>query len=153
MVVRKLRTFYGLSRLERRLTLSTIALTASVRLGLWLVPFRTMRSICEKFAQGGKRPAGTAPEADIVRAVRLSSRYVPRASCLVQALTTQILMGRNGHPVQVHIGVALNRESGFRAHAWVESQGRVLVGQVEELASYAPMLVLDAALHKQPKNI
>jgi hypothetical protein len=112
-----------------------------------------MRSICERFARAGKRPAGTAGEAEIVRAVRLSSRYVPRASCLVQALTTQILMGRNGHPVQVHIGVALNRESGFRAHAWVESQGRVLVGQVEELASYSPMLVLDAALHKQPKNI
>ena len=53
---------------------------------------------------------------------------MPRATCLVQALSTQILLGRHGHAGKVHIGVALDPELGFRAHAWVESQGKILVG-------------------------
>ena len=77
--------------------------------------------------------------------MRLASRYVPRATCLVQALATQILLGRHGHAGQVHIGVALDEKLGFRAHAWVESQGEVLIGGSEELDGYAPMLVLDGS--------
>jgi hypothetical protein len=78
-----------------------------------------------------------------VWAVRLASRYVPRATCLVQALATQSLLGRNGHAGEVHIGVALDPKLGFRAHAWVESRGEVLIGGSEELDGYSPLLVLD----------
>jgi hypothetical protein len=46
----------------------------------------------------------------------------------------------------VHIGVALNGESGFRAHAWVENQGEVLIGGSKELDGYAPMLVLEGSV-------
>jgi hypothetical protein len=154
MITRKLHTFFGLSRLERRLALNSIALVAVVRVGLWLLPFRAMQRGCEKLGGVRRGRGGEAGTQEIARAVRLASRYVPRATCLVQALATQILLGRHGHAGQVHIGVALDAKLGFRAHAWVESQGKVLVGWAEELDRYAPMLILDAnALHEQPKQI
>ena len=135
--------------------MTSMALVASVRLGLWLLPFQAMQRVCAYFAKAGKRRHGDqAGIQEIARAVRLASRYVPRATCLVQALATQVLLGRHGHAGQVHIGVALDAKLGFRAHAWVKSQGRVLVGGSEELDSYAPMLVLDAnGPHDQPKLI
>jgi hypothetical protein len=85
----------------------------------------------------------------------VASRYVPCATCLVQAFTAQILLGRNGHAGEVHIGVALDDKQGFRAHAWVESEGKVLVGGAAGgLDDYARMLVLDAnGLHGQAKHI
>lgn len=121
-----------------------IVLVALVRLGLWLLPFRTIQRVCAYFG----RPAGSGSAGgtkEIVWTVRLASRYVPRATCLVQALATQILLGRRGYAGQVHIGVALNGKSGFRAHAWVESQGEILIGGSEELDGYAPMLVLNGS--------
>jgi hypothetical protein len=153
-MTRKLRTFFGLSPLERRLALSCIALTAAVRVGLWLLPFRMMQRVC---ADRGRRREVRGDQAgiqEIVRAVRLASRYVPSATCLVQAFTTQILLGRYGHEGEVHIGVAIDAKLGFRAHAWVKHQGKVIVGGSEELECYSPMLVMDAkGLHEQAKHI
>ena len=141
MIIGKLRTYCRLSRLERRLAMKSIVLVALVRLGLWLMPFRMIQRVCAYFG----RPSGRVSAAgtrEIVWAVRLASRYVPRATCLVQALAAQILLGRHGHAGQVHIGVALDEKRGFRAHAWVESQGEILIGGSEELDGYTPMLVL-----------
>lgn len=154
MFTRKLRTFLGLSRQERRLAIATMALVAAVRMGVWLLPFRTLQRICGDWAKPAKpRQGPSAGTREIARAVRLASRYVPRATCLVQALATQILLGRHGHTGEVHIGVALDPKLGFRAHAWVKSQGEVLVGGSEELDSYASMLVLDAnGPHEHPKH-
>jgi hypothetical protein len=154
MIGRKLHTFVSLTPLERRLSLRTIALVAAVRMGLWVLPFRTIQRVSEKLGRVRPDRGGAIGPPEIGRAVRLASRYVPRASCLVQALSTQILLGRHGHVGKVHIGVALDPELGFRAHAWVESQGKILVGGSEELGAYSPMLVLDAnGLHEQPKHI
>jgi len=143
MIARKFHTFFGLSRLERRLALKTIALVACVRLGLWLLPFRAIQRLSGKLGRIKRDRCGQATTSEIVSAIRLASRYVPRATCLVQAFAAQILLGWHGHAGKVHIGVARDGKLGFRAHAWVESQGRVIIGESDELASYSPMLVLN----------
>jgi hypothetical protein len=73
--------------------------------------------------------------------VRLASRYVPRATCLTQALTAQMLLGWAGLNSRLHIGVRLDGK--FEAHAWVEGPGRIVVGGREGVASYVPILTLD----------
>jgi hypothetical protein len=146
MIARKFQVYCRLPRLERRLATKSIVLVALVRLGLWLMPFRTIQRVCAYWGRpGGNGRGSAAGTREIVWAVRLASRYVPRATCLVQALATQILLGRYGHAGQVHIGVALDEKLGFRAHAWVESQGEVLIGGSEDLDGYAPMLVLNGS--------
>jgi hypothetical protein len=136
MIARKLRTFQHLTTRERRLALGALAWMAAVRLGLWMIPFRKMQRLCERL--GRPRHDKAASAAEIARAVRLAGRYVPRATCLVQAFAAQILLGRHGHPAEVHIGVTL--AGGFQAHAWVKSGGAILVGGAEEASKYAPIL-------------
>jgi len=144
MIIGKLRTIWRLSRFERRLAIKSIVLVAVVRLGLWVAPFRIMQRFCGYLGRASRSSRGSAAGArEIVWAVRLASRYVTLATCLVQALATQILLGRNGHAGELHIGVALDSKLGFSAHAWVESQGEILIGGSEEIDGYSPMLVLN----------
>lgn len=158
---------------DRRLLINAVLLLGAIRLGLWLLPFQTLRQLLAKMTQNtndarlhkvmaGRRsqaeaasdapprpsPAlGRVREGDamdaIVWAVVVASRYVPRSTCLTQALTAQVLLARRGVPASLHIGVAKEgAEARFGAHAWVESEGKVLIGGSEP-GRYTPLLALE----------
>src|SRR5207248_10673296 len=80
-----------------------------------------------------------APEVDRLGwALGAAARRVPGATCLVQALAARILLGRQRIPAVVRIGVARERGAPLESHAWVESEGRVVVGDAH-LDRYAPI--------------
>ena len=61
--------------------------------------------------------------------VEVAGRYSPiDATCLKQALVLCWLLGKQGLDATLQIGVARDRES-LIAHAWVEWNGQVLIGQ------------------------
>ncbi len=129
--MKRLRKFARLSADDRRLVIRTTILMSGLRLGLCLLPFRRLIARCEQ-----KQPPphdAISPER-VVWAVQAASRYVPRATCLVQALTAKVLLESAGLPADVHLGVAKTREQGLEAHAWVEFQGQVVIGG--DLTSY-----------------
>lgn len=64
----------------------------------------------------------------IVSAVRRCSRVVPRATCLTQALAARKLLEKEGHAADLKIGVAKDG-SILRAHAWLELDGRIILGK------------------------
>src|SRR5438874_2016323 len=134
-LARKARTLSRFPRADRRLALTAIALTAAMRVALWTLPFRWIKGAVESRARHASRGV-TARQ--IGWAVRLASRYVPRASCLTQALTAQMLLKGSGLDSRLHIGVA--KGTGFEAHAWVECGGRVLVGGAVQSARYKTIL-------------
>ena len=72
----------------------------------------------------------------IVSAVKVASRYVPGAKCLPQALAAQVLLGRQGYSTQLHIGVAKHPKKQILAHAWVVSQGQIVIGGLESSSHY-----------------
>ena len=52
--------------------------------------------------------------------------------CLTQALAGQVLLERYGYPALVHVGVTKKAKNGtFQAHAWLESDGKVVIGESE----------------------
>jgi len=71
----------------------------------------------------------------VVWSVSVASRYVPKATCLVQALAMKALLDKEGHPANLQIGVMKDEGGKFQAHAWVESQDRILNGG-SEVATY-----------------
>ena len=126
---------------ERRLFFRAAWLLFLIRLGLWLLPFATMRWFVARLtrspAKATKHPHVT--EDQIVWAVARVSHYIPGAkSCLPRALTAYVLLRREGHPSDLHIGVALDERKKLQAHAWVESQGKVVIGDVD-LSRYTPL--------------
>jgi hypothetical protein len=119
-----------------------VILLWTARLGLWLLPFRTLRRLLHSVTRDGLRHAGQSSPERIAWAVVAASRYVPQATCLTQALAAQVLLGREGHTACLRIGVARNEGSQFQAHAWVETQGKVVIGE-SEVERYAPLMVLE----------
>lgn len=65
---------------------------------------------------------------EICWAVTSAARYVPGASCLPQSLVGRSMLQRAGYPAEICLGVAHGR-SGFEAHAWVSSEGQVVLGE------------------------
>jgi hypothetical protein len=60
--------------------------------------------------------------------VAAAARFVPRSTCLIQAVAAHRLLRRGGSPAVLCLGVLRDPGAGFHAHAWVESEGQVLIG-------------------------
>ena|SRR5438876_9930903 len=119
-----------LSPPDRRLVLQAAALAAAVSVALHVAPFRLVRAALARVA----RPSRGAhlPVLRIVWAVTAATRRVPGANgCLVRALVAQALLAHHGHPAAVRLGVARRHAGTLAAHAWVEGEGRIVVGGAE----------------------
>jgi transglutaminase superfamily protein len=134
-----------LSGADRRLLVTAGLLLAGIRLGLALLPYRTLRGLLDGAAGMTLRPRPT-PEPDaverIARAVTGASRAVPGAACLTQALAAQMLLERRGLPARVRVGVTRADGGQLLAHAWVESDGRIVLGG-RDLSGYTPLAALE----------
>lgn len=139
-LTKKIGTMVRLQPVLRRRALAAILVTAGVRLALWALPFRTVKRLAGIDPWKWLPFAGASAD-DVAGAVCLASRYVPRATCLTQALTAQILLNRARLRHQLLIGVA--GRTGFEAHAWIECEGRVLIGGSERHGSYATILTIE----------
>lgn len=135
-VIRRTRTLAGLPDAERQLLLRALALLWLCRLALWLVPFRLLTRWVDR-GRVSPAPTGTGAR-QIAHALKTASRFVPRATCLVAALAGARLFAERGQRVRVVIG-ARKRAEGLEAHAWLESGGQVVLGNVTDLHSYHPL--------------
>lgn len=134
-------TLASLSRRSRRewgLFLRALGLVWMVRLALWALPFQRVRRLTSRLSRAGaSRPVDeTVSVKTLTWAVRAASRWVPAASCLTQALVAQIMLANRGLPHALHIGVARGERGTFEAHAWIESEGRVVLGGLPDLARF-----------------
>lgn len=78
---------------------------------------------------------------DWARAVSLAARYTPwPTTCLRQALLLHAVLTHGGQPSELKIGVALDADEGFGAHAWVCWKGRVLIGGEHASRRYTNLL-------------
>jgi transglutaminase superfamily protein len=133
--------FLRLSGAERRLVIDAACALWLVRFGLWTLPSRTVRRAVAR----STRPRDAArsnprPSAErVVWAIAVAVSCVPGGrNCLVKALAGEFMLGRFGYPSQLRIGVAKTPRGEFEAHAWLESAGKVLLGQCD-LGRYTEM--------------
>lgn len=118
--------FVALSGSDRILLARAAAWVVGARLALWVLPYRRTRALADRYARPRHRGRKTSP-ALTAWAVEATARRIPMASCLTQALAADVMLRRDGHHPEIHIGVAKDRAS-FEAHAWLELGGHVLVG-------------------------
>ncbi len=135
----RLRRYLGLPAAERRLFHRALAAVVWVRARLWLLPFPVIRRQIEREPVPRFTPRQPWTSEQIAQAVRRAGRCVPRASCLVLALAARELCAEAGHATRLHVGVRPGPP--FAAHAWLECEGRLLLGD-EHAEEYAPLLTL-----------
>ena len=114
-------------------------LTVAVRAGLSLWPLGRVTRGLRRAAQW-RLPRSTSTPRYRRRAAwaarGVGRRFLPERPCLTQALVLQYLLLRRGDDeAELHIGVAKN-EDGLQAHAWVERNGRVLIGGADSPQEY-----------------
>jgi hypothetical protein len=123
------RKFRRLNAEERELVAEAVALLLCVRVGLHVLTFPTLRTYLARRAASSPRSP-----AQITRAVAAAARRLPGTTCLAEALAAHTMLRRHGHAPQLKVGV---RDDGrLAAHAWVECDGEVVAGAVENLAEY-----------------
>jgi hypothetical protein len=128
--MRRLTKFLALPAEDRRALAVSLALICLVRISLWIVPFRWLRTAVRRVASppGGKPEPAPGEAERTVQAIERAARSVPGATCLTQALAAEILLRRAGHPAAIRVGVAKSSSGELAAHAWIEAYGRVLLG-------------------------
>jgi hypothetical protein len=113
---------------DRSLLGRAIFLVSTVRVGLWVLPFRSVQRIVGRASR--RRPA-TYPLGRCVWAVGTASRFVPGATCLTQALAAKVLLAESGYDSRIQIGVSKDEHGRFRAHAWVVCGDEIVIGGAE----------------------
>lgn len=70
-------------------------------------------------------------------AIDVTSKFMPgKVKCLARALTMQRLMLRSGYHPALRIGVAHDSDGKFEAHAWIEHNNIVTIGDLPDLSRY-----------------
>jgi hypothetical protein len=139
--MKKIVKFFALPAPDRALLFQALAAILAMRAGVWTLPFARTRRLADAMSHpmradsSGARPS---PE-KIAWAVATASRAVPSGgNCLVRALATGIVLKRYRYPSELKIGVKKPLDGHFGAHAWLESDGHVVIGDFE-LDRYVPL--------------
>jgi Transglutaminase-like superfamily len=119
---------------------------ARIRLGLRFQSFQDLlKALRLDSSPGIHTPTSDIALPTLLWSVNRSSAYMPgNVVCLARALTTQVLMNRHGYATEICIGVKLNEQGNLEAHAWVEHDGKVIIGKLSDLASYQALPSLTA---------
>ena len=116
---------------------------AAVRLALWVLPYRTVLAVFGHPTHYRVRSAAyartTLQVTDWVGRTALGDR-----PCLTQALAARWLLGRAGYAAELKLGARRDGDR-FLAHAWLEIDGRVVLGGADSPALYATLTSVPAA--------
>lgn len=145
-----LKRFVDRTPAERVAVLRAGLLIAILQIGLAVLPFRrVMRFACRvgkpRSGSGGSAAAPSQFDRDLaVWAVEAAGRrLLSRNPCLPKALAVLILFRRAGEDAELLVGVARDADGPVQAHAWVESEGRVVIGGDVPLEKYTRLPGLD----------
>jgi hypothetical protein len=79
----------------------------------------------------------TTSVSEVIWAVGAAGRRITGTTCLIEALAADTMLRRRGHQPLLRIGVRQGEHSLLDAHAWVECDGQVVMGEVPQLTDYA----------------
>lgn len=149
----KLRRFSALDRAAQRLFLRAFVMLPSVALRLKLRGFQNAQTALQRTLS----PSVAEPSPDLAKTrAALTAHMVNAAdrhgfvhpSCLAKSLTLWWLLGRQGIPSHLRIGIRKHDDK-FEAHAWVERDGAALNEPDEHHHHYA---AFDAAFASLPQD-
>lgn len=131
------------ARLVRRhsvLLLKTAVTLAVIRLTL---STRGYRPVLRHIGSVVPHPDRRIPLELLSWAVEWVAPFVPRASCMTQALALRYLAAREGQHCTIRIGVKQETGKPFEAHAWVIADGKTIIGGTDEnIATFTPIVDL-----------
>ena len=113
-----------------------------IKISLEILPFSTFRKVFYWFCKSGITHEAPTQKIDTtVWAVDTAANLLPISLlCLPRALATKYLL-REIPSLTLEIGVEINPSKAFEAHAWVEKNGSIIIGDWSESISYKRLWV------------
>jgi hypothetical protein len=140
-MVRRLFSFFRLSFSDQGLLVQAALAVVNAKLAMKTLPLPTARGLVARQQRLAWRVVPVRADR-IAWAVEAVSRAIPgMKNCLVQAVAAEAMLIQAGYPCELRIGAAKKAPDELIAHAWVESEGRVVIGEFE-LDRYTPMMAL-----------
>lgn len=143
LAIERLQRVFRLPPRERLILVQAWGLFLLAEVGLRALPFKHLltlsRKVCVK--RLGEPALARPPSVPrLVWLVDVAGRYAPvNVTCLNRALVLSWLLGRRGIAATFRIGVARDEGGRVHAHAWVDCDGQVILGN-EESERYEPLL-------------
>lgn len=143
--MKQLLKFLSLPPNDRFTLIKAFILLITIRMMLYFLPFSLWRYllISREHLPAKMWEKDQAFVSRVVWAVKVASRLNPGVKCLAQAMATKVLLVHHGCPAYLRIGIAKSEDEKLEAHAWVESEGKVLIGSIRDLSGYTPLLSLN----------
>jgi hypothetical protein len=92
----------------------------------------------------GKLVIGSPAPERIAHTVDVTDRNLPgERKCLVRSLSTEVLLRVYDCHFTHRIGVDRTADGAVRAHSWIEHDGDVLIGQLDDLDAFEPLPPLE----------
>lgn len=143
----KLYKFMALSWREKRLYFSAALWLMAVKFGLCLLPFNRLRGWMACVDQTDGEPVDLKEMRAIIQAIERVSQLLSifQINCLPKALVGHRLLCLQGFDIHLKIGVLKNHGDQLAAHAWLEYQGRVILGDLCGLERFTAFSSLEIA--------
>ncbi|BDD85879.1 lasso peptide biosynthesis B2 protein [Desulfofustis limnaeus] len=138
----KIVIFYNLTWVEKRLLLQAVILLGYYRLALLIVSLPRLLNVARRPQRTGSSQSQLTA-AQLTRLVKAAVRLVPGTTCLSNTLASHGLFSSLGYRTKVHIGVNKDRERGFEAHAWLTLDGKIVIGNLPDLAKFRELPLLE----------
>lgn len=131
----------GMPPHERRLLMAAFPVVLIARVGLLALSPRRLAPLLAALAEAMAAPQAHTDYAErAARAVVRAGRLVPGADSLTLALATLTLLRRRGLTGRLCRGVRRGQDGVLRTHAWVEHNGRLIIGGPRaRVARYTPL--------------
>jgi len=137
-----LKKFLCLDSSERLLLLQTFVFVWIASTILRLLPFAIVQKFLARRVADPGRISRRYPMERLLWAIAVAGRYVPGTTCLSLALAGRMMLNKYGYPAYIHVGVAKDHTGSFGAHAWLESEGMIVIGGQESTSLFAPLGVI-----------
>ena len=125
-------SFIKISSKDKKVAMESFFWVIWIRIMLWLFPFtKVQRRVEKRVSQYYNVSNPIFYKSKLRIMIMVASKYVPRATCLVQALAGYILFSKHGYNTSIKIGV-LTENGEFEAHAWLEHDEKVVLGESEK---------------------
>ena len=134
---RAVRTSRSLSSTQWSALGRAVVWVPTTRVALLVAPWRVVSRAFEAARVQSEAPDWDRARAAVWAVEAVSRRALRDRPCLTQALVARHLLRRRGVETSLEIGAVRGDDGALQAHAWLEHNGRVVIGGAGSPGEYA----------------
>ena len=125
--------------------MKAFVLLCAIRVSLSVVPLTVVLQGLRRLPRHNGASGDDATIRLVTWVVNIASRKISATNtCLVRAIAAFVFLARRGFHLRMVVGVERTGEGPLRAHAWLDYEGRIILGGAEvDSVGFTPILTVE----------